>query len=155
KELWQSDKETLRGKDGNTILHITAFDDNEEILRIILSGWLDNLETLKSLINDCETSVKYTVLHVAIIEGNFNVAKLLVKEGANVNAKTTDSWTVLHLAVEKGHIEIVKWLIEENGADINEKIVTGSKATHLAAGNGHLNVLKWLFAKTAVDVNDK
>ena len=47
--------------------------------------------------------------------GNILVASVLLKNGANVNAKVIDGRTPLSLAKEKGHARMVE-LLKVNGA---------------------------------------
>lgn len=61
-----------------------------------------------------------TPLHLAVMGGHEEAAKLLLERGANVNAIAEDSnrGTPLHWAVRGKNIELVKVLVEE-GADIH------------------------------------
>ena len=70
--------------------------------------------------------------------------KVLLANGANVNA--TDKWnkTPLHEATWKGHIEVVKVLLA-GGADGNAKN-NNSTPLHLASYYGHTEVVKVLLA---------
>ena len=62
---------------------------------------------------------KETPLFVATKKGDIETVKKLIKEGADVNAKTDrENFTVLHAAVRSGKFDIVKILID-NGADVN------------------------------------
>ena len=64
----------------------------------------------------------YTPLHFAAMRGRKEIGKLLIGEGADVNAKLKGGggWTPLHFAAAFGHKEIVELLIA-NGADVNVK----------------------------------
>lgn len=68
-------------------------------------------------------------IHYAAEYGDYELVKLLIKKGANVNEKTGTFYsgstkdgnlTPLHLALDYGHLEVAKLLIQ-NGADINAK----------------------------------
>lgn len=58
----------------------------------------------------------WTPLHEACSYGHYNVATLLVKAGANVNAKGFEDNTPLHDAATNGNLKLVKMLYEK-GAD--------------------------------------
>jgi ankyrin repeat protein len=61
---------------------------------------------------------KKTPLMYAAIIGNSEIAKILIKNGADVNAKDFRDNTALSYATGNINLEIVKILIE-NGADVN------------------------------------
>jgi hypothetical protein len=75
-------------------------------------------------------------LCIAAIMGNFQLAKELIGQGANVNAKDTSGRTVLFHAVP--HPKILQFLIE-NGAGLE------------AAGDGGLTPLMWAVMQGAVE----
>mmetsp|Transcript_1461 Transcript_1461/g.5181 ORF Transcript_1461/g.5181 Transcript_1461/m.5181 type:complete len:1023 (+) Transcript_1461:59-3127(+) len=59
-----------------------------------------------------------TALHIACTEGNFTVAKALVRKKANVNVEDGKKWTPLHCAASGSHYEICELLIQ-NRANVN------------------------------------
>lgn len=62
-----------------------------------------------------EGFVKSSKLHLAIRQNDINQIKLLLKEGADLNAKNTDGMTPLHLAAYKNKREI-GWVLLDAGA---------------------------------------
>ena len=82
-----------------------------------------------------------------------NVLKA-IKNGANINAKTSNGWSALRYASMLGHADIAKILIE-NGANVDEiNDSTGSSCLHAAMQGGHLEVTKVLLENGA-NVNIK
>ncbi|UYV74342.1 hypothetical protein LAZ67_11003131 [Cordylochernes scorpioides] len=65
-----------------------------------------------------------TPLHFAINLGKEDVYKLLVDNGADINARNTLECTPLHQSIEFPHFKIFKDLIEK-GADYNTKSIGG------------------------------
>ena len=64
--------------------------------------------------------------------GNISQVKILIEQGADINAKDEGGETALMWAsgnqfTGKGHIEVVKYLVE-NGADINAEGKSGDTA---------------------------
>jgi ankyrin repeat protein len=68
--------------------------------------------------------------------GEWDIAKLLIIRGADVDAETEDKWTPLHFAAQKGQRNIAEVLIEK-GADVNAPDVNGFMPIHVAAENGN------------------
>ncbi|MHB9147046.1 MAG: ankyrin repeat domain-containing protein [Candidatus Amoebophilus sp.] len=80
--------------------------------------------------------------------GDIELVKYLIGQGAEVNAKDNNGRTVLLIAAFNGRLATVKWLLE-NGASLEEKDKYGFTALLLAAVNGHIDTLKWLLANGA------
>ena len=77
--------------------------------------------------------------------------KVLIQNGADVNAVDKNKLTALHIAAKKGHVDVAKVLIQ-NGADVNAVDKNKFTALHFAAENGHVDVAKVLIQNGA-DVN--
>lgn len=75
---------------------------------------------------------KETPLHIAAREGFLKVAKLLLDNGAEVNAKDGSEAQPLHRACEEGHEELVKALCEHKDTDVTQKDEDGWYPIHLA-----------------------
>ncbi|XP_038561078.1 ankyrin repeat domain-containing protein 27-like isoform X2 [Micropterus salmoides] len=56
-------------------------------------------------VNSCNAE-GFTPLHVAALHGHSALAALLIRHGANVNARTNMSATPLHLASQNSHIQV-------------------------------------------------
>ena len=63
-------------------------------------------------------------LRLASQYGSSVVARLLLEQGSDVNARRKDGSTALHLASRHGMLEVARLLIE-HGADISAKDVQG------------------------------
>ncbi|WP_341808246.1 ankyrin repeat domain-containing protein [Wolbachia endosymbiont (group E) of Neria commutata] len=85
-------------------------------------------------------------------EGNLDMVKECIANGADPNTKDDYGWTPLYVAAKHGHLDTVKYLIDEKNADFNVKEF-GFRYTplHLAAYNGKLDVAKYLVEKGADD----
>ena len=61
---------------------------------------------------------KRTPIHYAAFKGHVDVAKVLIQNGADVNAVAKNKFKGLHCAALNGHVDVAKVLIQ-NGADVN------------------------------------
>ena len=91
----------------------------------------------------------YTSLHHAANHGLNEIAKLLIKKGANVNLKADFGYTPLMLATNT----VIAELLIKNGANVNATHQHGT-GLHIAAGVGNRSVAEWFIANGA-DVNAK
>jgi len=76
-----------------------------------------------------------TPLHLAARYGYGKAVELLIKHGADVNAKTNDGLTPLHAAAYNGHVEVVKLLLER-GADPTVRGTDGKTPLDVAGEKG-------------------
>lgn len=84
-------------------------------------GDTNTIETLiiKHKLSPNETDYDYlTPLHIACFAGHLSCAKLLIRFGAQINARSIDGGTPLCGACASGNHELVQLLIS-NGASIN------------------------------------
>ncbi|KAI9774707.1 MAG: hypothetical protein M1839_001668 [Geoglossum umbratile] len=95
----------------------------------------------------------FTNLMVGSYFGHIEVVRLLVENGAEVNAGDEGGRTALHWAVRNGREAVVKLLVEK-GAEVNAKDRDGRAALHWAVWNGHEAVVKLLIEEGA-EVNAK
>jgi ankyrin repeat protein len=88
-----------------------------------------------------------TPLHIAAMQGDAELCRQLISEGADVCNGDHWNYTPLHFAAQEGHLEVCKLLIEK-GADINEcsclrELMCRTPLMH-AAMFGHPEVCKLL-----------
>jgi ankyrin repeat protein len=93
-------------------------------------------------------------LHYASAVGLVESVKILLKKGAEIDAKDNNGETALYRAASKRHEAVVKLLLE-NGAEFNVKGSDGKTTLYWAAYHGHEAVVKLLLGKGAkVDAKD-
>jgi ankyrin repeat protein len=93
-----------------------------------------------------------TLLYLAARNGHYLTAKLLIDEGAEVNAQGGRYYsTALQAASYSGHGAVVKLLIEQ-GAEVNAQGGTYGNALQAASREGHEAVVK-LLIKQGAEVN--
>ena len=75
--------------------------------------------------------------------GHLDIAKLLVKSGADVNAISENGSTALIVAAKGGHIDVVKLLLA-NRADPNKAVESGETAFDIALKNQNTDIAELL-----------
>jgi len=97
----------------------------------------------------------HTALHDAAFIGLPDIAQMLVKAGADLEATTWDGVTPLHLAAYAGHVKTTSRLLEI-GAPINAPGLSHKDTPlHRAVGGGSLAVVKLLLDRGASMQGDK
>ncbi|KAM7189741.1 Ankyrin repeat-containing domain protein, partial [Rhypophila sp. PSN 637] len=120
------------------------------------NGVLEIVDVLLE-IGDVNTVWKdgYTALHLAVSNGHAKVAALLIKRGANLQAKTSDGYTPLHIACERGFLSIAKICVEGTALKTRVKCMGGNSPIHLAAEYGHAKILAYLVDPMDLGSNGK
>jgi len=95
-----------------------------------------------------------TPIHFAALNGNLELVKYLVGQGADVNARGIDGMTVLLYASKSGNLELVKYLVDDLGMNIKEKDKLGFTPLHYSLISGNVDVIKYL-VENGADVNAK
>ena len=85
--------------------------------------------------------INQTGLQCAAFYGNFDLAKVLIQNGADVSAVSKDNMTALHKAAKKRHVDFAKVLIQ-NGAVIDKKAFETDRTGLLEKINNRMNLLR-------------
>ncbi len=109
-----------------------------------------NLIEQKVNINETDAHGK-TPLHIAAWHGNVEIGKLLIKNGAKIEAKNSIQETPLHVAAWKGNIDFVKLLVENN-ADIYSENNINQTPCELAIDENHIDVVNY-FLQNGFKIN--
>ncbi len=91
-------------------------------------------------------------LHEAVVGGDFEAARRLLDQGADIEAKDPGSGaSPLHYAVMKGRMDMIDLLLSR-GADVNSRTRNGTTPLHTAALYARLEVAERLLEQRA-DIN--
>ncbi len=93
-----------------------------------------------------------TALIVASRQNSIELVRLLLRRGANVQARGHRQYTALLMASKSGHVDIVRLLLD-NGAEVTEETKHGANVLILASWMGHIDVVNALIARPDIDVN--
>jgi ankyrin repeat protein len=89
-----------------------------------------------------------TPLHLATLRQNLSLMRILVKAGADINARNANYETPLHIAAKYGDLRIGRFLIE-SGASLITIGHRGYSALHTALESGHGKFAEMLLEKGA------
>ena len=104
---------------------------------------------IKDLIEIASLRLKPTGrLLIAVDNNNYDMEKLLISKGADVNIKSVDKMTALSYAVRYGKIQTAKKLIAK-GADVNNVYYYGKTPLIEAAEKGNYEMVKLLVSNGA------
>lgn len=70
--------------------------------------WPDRMVQRSCQLTDEVLCAGMAALHEAVLTGNLEVVKLLIKYGADVHQRDEDGWTPLHMACSDGYPEIAR-----------------------------------------------
>ena len=132
-----------RGQMGSA-LHCAINGSQLETVRLLLQRGANTGEIPEA--TEENTSPWPNPLLQASMNGEFQIAKILLDAGADPNASSIlwgNSTLPLHAAAEIGNIEILQVLLEY-GADVNVQAEDGFSAIHFAAYGGHHDALQFL-----------
>ena len=115
-----------------------------EIFKSARSGLIDNVKRLLSLrkASAKDTTIfGTTLLHSASRLGNMELVRLLIQEGADVNAQDEDGESALHGAMARSdNYDVARTLIE-NGAELSTRAIDGKTPLHNIFNNTISHVL--------------
>ena len=121
--------------------------DRDEVLKILQfarQNFAKDNEFFE--IVNCTNSDGFTPLHLASSEGHANMIDVLIKAGAQVDARTNNFRTPLHIACLRGNLNVIQTLVA-NGADINAKDIESNTPCHFVSEYGHRLCLKYLLER--------
>ncbi|XP_043116799.1 nuclear factor NF-kappa-B p100 subunit [Puntigrus tetrazona] len=132
-------------RNGQTALHLCCEHREVDCLSVILRHYPQNPSPHLEIRN----YEGLTPLHLAVQNGNKKLAKILLENGAEINAGDNKSGrSPLVHAVENNFTDMVIFLIE-SGCDVNTQSYSGNTALHSACGRGHIEIVRVLLKSGA------
>ena len=110
--------------DGFTPLGLSCFFGHIDVAKYLIEKGADTSQA-------SDNPLKVAPIHSACTISNYEIAELLVLNGADVNVREQADYAPLHIASISGQTKLAKLLIE-NGAEINAKMTNGKTPLLLA-----------------------
>ena len=85
-----------------------------------------------------------TSLHMAAMNGNYEVCKYICENSDNENQKNHLNVTPLEIAAANGHLQVVKFLFE-SVVEEDQRNQVGWTPLHFAASSGHTEIYQYLY----------
>lgn len=122
--------------DGFTALGLACFFNHPDLVAWLLGKGADpNLPA--------SNSFHVAPIHSACSMGSLEIMDILIRHGADVNAKQQQDYTPLHQAAHAGRADMCELLLK-NGADRNARTTSGQIPMNLAAGPNMEQVVRIL-----------
>ena len=122
---------------GNNALDMAIGQGHAEVVRLLLEHWMAIYGA------DGRDDYGLTALMFAAYADDLEMARVLLENGAPVNAQTDVGTTALMFAAAFGHAEMVRFLVE-NGADIHIQNGYNYTALSLAEERAYQEVVDFL-----------
>ncbi|XP_075907125.1 B-cell lymphoma 3 protein [Nelusetta ayraudi] len=144
-------EELLRGgadpaaldRNGQTAMHLCCEYNQLGCLSVVLS------QPSSSACLEIRNFEGLSPLHLAVLRGHIDLAKMLLDAGADINATDIKSGqSPLMHAVECNNPDMVHFLIE-NGCDVNSQSYSGNTPLHNACGRGQVDTVRLLLKSGA------
>jgi uncharacterized protein len=100
-----------KNDNGRTALFTAIYQNNTELAIMLIDNGAE-CEIDNSIMSN------FTLLHYAVFQGNYVLAKALLQKNCNPNALSSSGESPIYVAVTKGYLDIVHLLVD-NGADLN------------------------------------
>ncbi len=140
---------------GLTPLHCAAMAGQLEVAKLLLYRGADRgkKDASKKKFHELTDSSGNTLLHLAIIEKDTKLVRLLLEEGADIDALDRHKRTPLHLAASYGNLELIQLLLKNN-ADPNKEDSYGRKFHELEYKKNN-TLLHFAICKSNVELAKK
>ena len=87
-----------------------------------------------------------TALMLAVLHGQTEAVRMLLKSGANFKLKDVAGWTAFGLACREGFLEAAQTLVSA-GDKVGQKLPGRAVGLHVAAEGGHFEMVDWLLGQ--------
>ena len=126
--------------DGFTPLTLAAYFGHLDVVKLLLEHHANPNIAANNQMRVCP-------LHSACAISNYEIAELLIKAGADVNARQHSDITPLHSAAHNGQARLAKLLID-HGADVNARSDSGQSILDMAKEKGDKETIQLIIERS-------
>jgi len=148
---------------GTIVFDLT--NNQQEIIEDVSPLWtavaVDHFDIVRLLIEQGHANINHltkthsTPFRVACYNNNLEMAKYLIKHGANPYQMKIGNYTNLMLCAGRRYFDLVKYLISELQCNINDQDENGQTALYYAIRSGSCEVVRFLLENGAINIRDK
>ena len=145
----------LKGENGQstTPLIVASLNGHEEVVNVLLIFGVDIEQkgTIKEVDHELLVYTYYhdiTALWCAAVKGRYNIVKILVRNGANVNCRSRCGADPLGAVCYNNDFVMTRYLVEQ-GVDINYADQTQTTCLMAACEEGDFDIVQYLLEKGA------
>lgn len=131
--------------------------DNKNRIAVELAIARGHLKVVQTMIEHeqfhihAKSSDDFTLLHIAAQNGDLEIIKILVNNGADVHARNRQGSKPIHIAAREDHIVVVEYFLG-SGFHIQDEGAALNSLLHYAVSTGKIKSAKYLIEQNA-DVN--
>ena len=130
---------------GSTVLHFASASSNQEIVEFLL-------KLNERSVNTTDNLNQTPLMHACYDGGRLDNIKMLIQNGADIQASSSNGSTVLHFASALSNQEVVEFLLKLNEISVNAKDnLNQTPLMHACFDGGRLDNIKMLL-KNGADI---
>ena len=147
---------TFTDDHGFTPLHKSIYLNLQTLTMVIIETISNNInqKEVKSFIN-AKNDKGFTALHYASFLGDIFSIKLLLKNGADVFAKTNAGFSVIHFSSQSNKLTPIFYLVTKYKMNINIKDNKGNTCLHIACFYNSNKIIDYLLSQKNIKINEK
>lgn len=123
-------------KDGRNALHAAAFNNHPKVVDYIIQ--------MKTFPLNVRVNKGTTAVAIAAEQGHFEIVKLLVEAGVNINKLSSDGVGPLYRAIDNNHTEVAHYLVEKGAKMVMSTKYRDKSPLFLVINNQDIKMLKFL-----------